>query len=1590
MRKIGLLAFSALVMFIVLGLIVKIALGAPLFQVPANDAFANASVIGVLPYNTTQNTAAATTQAQDPVYSCITNSATTNNGRGWHSVWYAYTATAAGTLHVDTVGSNYDTVVGVWQGAFGTLTNVGCDDDTGGNYTSSLNAAIASGTTYYIEVAGYYSYSSGNLVISVDSTTGSAPPNDDFDNAFIISSAPYTYTQNTATATTAFDDPTFQICATGNTHSHSVWYSFTAPSNGDLHVDTSGSGYDTVLAVWTGMRGALTAVACHDDVTWPSNSTSSIDTSATAGTTYYIEVVSYGSGAGGSLAFHANFAVLKPVYLHRLASSVTIITGITITQIMDRRMVWGGDATVTFSSSPASYFYLYPRLAETVSLCSTISGILFLRASNNNTDVTVNLVDLSPDGSTTTIGSDTLTVGTTLASYAFSIASGNYQLLSGHSLRLGLATTASNRTATLTYDSAIHNSRVEMLTQSYVNIAWVGTYDGAYPAGAQRSTFVVGAPVYIRANASDPFGSYDVTTATLAISGANLVMNSAYDSGADYEIFESIYTPTLGGVYPYTVTINEGSEGTVRDTERGQFYASAYGVYFFPDATLYTAPNTSVDYGLTLRNTGSTSDTFELALNASTQSWATELYLGAVLIASDSDGDGLWNFVNPAYDSNGDGAPDLQLPAGGIQTLILRKIVSPATGEVVDTTILVATSRGDSRTSDAVILTTSTATGVQNKQLHLLGSGTVYTLSTRSGSANATITLGQGISRTWAQSPAFASAFDLRQGALSIYFYAVVPGSSPTARVTVYHGTTSIGAVTQTIASTGWQTFTLVNPNVVIPVGGVLTVGISNTTTTSRSFTVQYNGAGNYDAYLDMPTKTYVNEDQIQTRSVCVPGGSLAFNQGQTMTITTRVSDPFGGYDIAGASVRGADPGGVAVIPGLAMSPVLTITGAITYERSYVIPVTATLGNYNVVITGTESNGVTATNTALFVVQRPAILTASLSGNPNPVNVGEPITVTMRVTNTGQANALAVSPSALTPAGIGSVILAFGPSPTSVVRLSAGGLVTFTWRYTATSPGNVNWTGAISGSDAAICAIVSTGAVTTTPPVSITAPVLALSKSVIAPIGSPVFTYTVRFTNTGSGAAYPIRITDTLPVGVIWGGVVSTSPPFTLIGTTPPIWTTPILTAGGAGSIVFTVSVPVSIAAGTILTNGVAMSSRQTPVMTASVTTTVISPVVMTINKTDRPDPVMMGNTLVYTLSYVNTGSVAATGVVITETYPNVTYQSANPLPSVSPNLWNLGSVGAGAAGTIVITVTPNAVGVLTNVVAIDSDQTPPVTASITTTAIPRPPAFVLTKSGAPDLVLIGSNLTYNVNYQNVGGDATGVVITEIYDPNVSFVSADPAPTSGNNVWSIGALNAGGSGTMVVTVHVNGGTTLVNQVTMTSAQGVSASATAINTTVLTGQVTINKIVTPTTFPGEGKQVTYTILITNSGAGVPIDQITDTLPAGFTYITTTSSTNIPMPNYQPALGDQMLTWSYDARPSIPPTATLTFVAKTGADPDCNYAGVTIGSIVIVSGPVACFGWPEYLITAQAGSQTIRARVRLTAGGWPTILSWEFLP
>jgi uncharacterized repeat protein (TIGR01451 family) len=91
--------------------------------------------------------------------------------------------------------------------------------------------------------------------------------------------------------------------------------------------------------------------------------------------------------------------------------------------------------------------------------------------------------------------------------------------------------------------------------------------------------------------------------------------------------------------------------------------------------------------------------------------------------------------------------------------------------------------------------------------------------------------------------------------------------------------------------------------------------------------------------------------------------------------------------------------------------------------------------------------------------------------------------------------------------------------------------------------------------------------------------------------------------------------------------------------------------------------------------------------LTSTVTTTIQVPV-LTITKSDYPDPVLVGRLITYTLHYTNSGSALATNVLITDVVPsNTTYQgcSGGSTCGMSDGVvsWNIGTVPSGINDTV-------------------------------------------------------------------------------------------------------------------------------------------------------------------------------------------------------------------------------------------------------------------------------------------------------------------
>jgi hypothetical protein len=151
-----------------------------------------------------------------------------------------------------------------------------------------------------------------------------APANDDFDNALVITSLPFTSNISTVEATIAPDDPLGQdLCGFGSVDGHTVWYKFSPTQNIRINVNTVGSSRDFQpnIFAYTGTRGNLTEVTCNF-------LPASMTLDAFAGETYYFLVGSQGDDPGGNLVLTVQPSLEVSITINR--GSVSPSTGVAV------------------------------------------------------------------------------------------------------------------------------------------------------------------------------------------------------------------------------------------------------------------------------------------------------------------------------------------------------------------------------------------------------------------------------------------------------------------------------------------------------------------------------------------------------------------------------------------------------------------------------------------------------------------------------------------------------------------------------------------------------------------------------------------------------------------------------------------------------------------------------------------------------------------------------------------------------------------------------------------------------------------------------------------------------------------------------------------------------------------------------------------------------------------------------------------------------------------------------------------------------------------------------------------------------------
>ena len=261
--------------------------------VPTADMFAGATPLSGTFLTATGSNVGATVEAGESDLPTISRSGTIN------SVWWQWTAPVSGSVEINTLGSDLDTVLAVWTGtAIGDLTLVGADDDF--YYPQSrVSFTAQAGTTYYISVDGYEEATDA-IVLNL----AMAPANDNFANAATVTVGSYTGTNTGATAEA--NEPVVDPL---DMPINSVWWEWTAQTSELVEFNTFGSTLDTVLTVYTSSSpeaslATLHQVATNDDAEG-GGLQSLVLFQAEAGTIYYISV-------DGALQFTGDIVLTRP------------------------------------------------------------------------------------------------------------------------------------------------------------------------------------------------------------------------------------------------------------------------------------------------------------------------------------------------------------------------------------------------------------------------------------------------------------------------------------------------------------------------------------------------------------------------------------------------------------------------------------------------------------------------------------------------------------------------------------------------------------------------------------------------------------------------------------------------------------------------------------------------------------------------------------------------------------------------------------------------------------------------------------------------------------------------------------------------------------------------------------------------------------------------------------------------------------------------------------------------------------------------------------------------------------------------------
>jgi uncharacterized repeat protein (TIGR01451 family)/fimbrial isopeptide formation D2 family protein len=505
-------------------------------------------------------------------------------------------------------------------------------------------------------------------------------------------------------------------------------------------------------------------------------------------------------------------------------------------------------------------------------------------------------------------------------------------------------------------------------------------------------------------------------------------------------------------------------------------------------------------------------------------------------------------------------------------------------------------------------------------------------------------------------------------------------------------------------------------------------------------------------------------------------------------------------------------------------SGITQATGVLTLVVRVESPLVSGTVIYNAVVI-TDTSGLTDTDEITTPVESAHTLHITKTASPSPVQAGGLLTYTLAWAVTGNQPALGVTISDTLPVRTTYVACSGAPCAESggvvtwalgTVNPPASGVVTLVVRVDSPLVSGTVIYNAVAITDTS--GLTDTDEITTPVESSHSLSITKTADPAVVQAGDRL-TYTLAWAVTGNQPAFGVTISDTVPVSTTYvacsgapcaesGGVVT--------------WALSTVNPPASGVVTLVVQVDSAALSGTLIYNAATITDTSGLSDTDDTNTPVQTRADLAVTKADRPDPVIVGTPLTYTLVVTNRGPSVARNVVVTDTLPSeVAFVSADPPQSSGPNplVWSLGDLAVGEVRrlTVTVRVLVTTTDVFTNAVVVGSDTLDdnPGNNQDEEPTTPLAPGLELTKDVAPGQAVRNMPFTYTIRITNTGQVTFNpLVLTDTLPADFYYVRGSGVPTDPNVIaepllvwWNLGPLAPGESLTVTFAVTATPGIT---------------------------------------------------------------------------------------------------------------------------------------------------------------------------------------